>query len=1530
MEQHERNRRKTIGGRRGQPVLRRTVHATVALTVGLGIAVSAAPASSAGASSAESEAGAAIQQSKSPIYLDTHYSAEERAADLVSRMTLPEKVEQLSTNSGPAIPRLGVQQYTYWSEGQHGVNTLGADQNNNGNGGAVRATSFPTNFASTMSWDPSLIYQETTAISDEARGFLDKSLYGVNQNNLGPSASDYGSLTFWAPTVNMDRDPRWGRTDEAFGEDPYLVSQMAGAFVNGYEGNTPDGQPETGYLKVAATAKHYALNNVEQDRTGITSNVSDTELHDYYTKQFASLIENAHVSGLMTSYNAINGTPSVADTYTTNQLAQRQYGFNGYITSDCGAIGTSYQTFPSGHDWAPPGWTTDGKSSTGTWTDTATGTTVPAQAGGQAYALRAGTDLNCAGGENTYSEMTAAINAGVLSEGVIDNALVKIFTIRVRTGEFDPAGSNPYTAITKDAIQSPAHQALAAKIADNSLVLLKNQPSAGATKPLLPLSAASTNKIVIVGDMANAVTLGNYSGDPSLQVSAVQGITSAVRAANPGATVTYDACGTATDATAAASCSAQTLSDVANADAVVVFVGTNQKIADEGKDRTTIAMPGNYDSLISQIAAVGNSRMVLAIQSGGPVRIDDVQKDFSSIVFSGFNGESQGTALADVLFGRQNPDGHLDFTWYADDSQLPAMSNYGLTPAETGGLGRTYMYFTGAPTYPFGYGLSYSTFTYDKLHAEGFKADANGTQTVFVKVTNTGDVAGSTVAQLYASPKFTVAGQTFPKEQLVGFQKSKVLQPGESQKLTITANIPDLGIWNPSTMNSVVSDGTYAFQVGADSADLRGEADIQVSGTLTPSVRSVSVQPDQTEFQVGQTVDLTGKNPWIADDTTGVGSVPQDRNMAVTADHIVEAANADGSFADLTKKHVAYRSSNPSVATVNAAGLVTAVGTGAADITVTVDGVSGSTPVVVGHAVSLTTPALAQPGQASTVTTTFTNTASAASGSAGAVSDVAMNLDLPTGWTATATSPSSFASVAAGQKVTTTWSVSVPAGSGGTYTLNADATVGGAHDSSNFGRLAVPYTSLPAAFNNDAITNDSNRGGADLDGAGASFSAQALASVGVTPGAPLVHDGLTFTWPKPSVGQADNVVAAGQTIDITGSGSTLGLLGTSTWGASSGSGTITYTDGSTQPYTIAFGDWANGTPPAGGDVAIRSPYGNQPGNQTGWAATVDYFPITLDPAKTVQSITLPAGSAQPHGGTPAMHIFAMSIKSDNLSITAPPALEPGSSGTVTTTLANPSSTALSTVALALTLPAGWTAANSTPNTFGTVAAGATVTTTWSVSVPAGQAPGQHVIGVTETVGGAQAGISGIQSTVAYPSLSAGFNNVSITDDANHGPGNIDGGGNSFSAQALAAAGLSPGSQLTVDGLAFTWPSAAAGTADNIEADGRAFSITGTGTTLGFLGAAANGQSSGTATITYTDGTTQQFTLGFGDWASTSPFPGSQVAVTSAYGNTSGGTSPWKASVFYDGVTLQAGKTVQSVTLPAGSNSPLHVFAAAIG
>ncbi len=1175
-------------------------------------------------------AGAA-RAADTPIFRDTHYSFEERAADLVSRLTLTEKAQQLSTNSAPAIPRLGVQQYTYWSEGQHGVNTLGANTDPGSASGGIRATSFPTNFAAAMSWDRDLIYRETTAISDEARGFLDKSLWGAGQNNLGPSASDYGSLTFWAPTVNLDRDPRWGRTDEAFGEDPYLVAQLAGAFVNGYQGQRPDGTPMTGYLKVAATAKHYALNDVENDRTGISSNVDDRTLREYYTAQFRALIEDAHVSGLMTSYNAINDTPAVADTYTVNQLAQRTDGFGGYITSDCGAVGTTYRTPPGGHDWAPPGWTTDHKGDNATWTNTGTGGTVSGRAGGQAYALRAGTGLNCTGGENAPQYIAEAIKAGVLSEGVVDTALVKIFTIRMRTGEFDPPDQVAYTKITKAEIESGAHQDLAEKVAANSLVLLKNDKPAGADRPLLPADGAKLGRVVILGDLANTVTLGGYSGEPSHTVNAVLGITSAVRAANPGASVVFDAAGTSTTATGAATLSAQTQADIKAADLVLVFAGTDDAVAHEGMDRTGLAIPGNYRSLIDQTTALGNPNLALVLQADGPVKLGDVRDRFPAILFSGYNGESQGTALADVLLGAQNPSGHLDFTWYADDSQLPAMADYDLTPGGTGGLGRTYQYFTGTPTYPFGYGGSYTTFGYSGVSADRTSVSADGTVRVAFDVTNTGDVPGATVAQLYAATPFTVSGVELPDKRLAGFHKTAVLQPGATEHVTLDVKVADLAFWDQQAMKDVVYDGAYAFQVASSASDVVATKTVQVTGGLTPKVRYVTVQPEDVVFKAGDTLDLTGKNRWIKDDTDPAA---EHRDRGVTADGVVEAVNDDQSFVDLAHSDVQYASSDPSVATVSAAGLVKAVGDGVATIKVTVGGVTGTAPIVVAHSLTLSAPPVIAADSTATATTALTN------GGDTALKQVGVTLGVPDGWTAKATSPSSFDQVDAGATVRTTWEVTAPAGTKpGSYALSATATSQGGPDRHADAQASVPYASFDAARNNTGISDDAKPDAGDLDGGGLSYSAQALAAAGLSAGT-VQHGGLTFTWPTAG---KDNIVAGGQAIALSGTGTRLGLLGTGDYGSASGGGLITYADGGTQPFSLGFADWWGSTPVPGGDVVVTAAYLNTETGRQDQNVSVYYASVPLQAGRAVRYVTLPDVSQGVATGQIAMHVFAAAV-----------------------------------------------------------------------------------------------------------------------------------------------------------------------------------------------------------------------------------------------------------------------------------------------
>jgi hypothetical protein len=671
------------------------------------------------------------------------------------------------------------------------------------------------------------------------------------------------------------------------------------------------------------------------------------------------------------------------------------------------------------------------------------------------------------------------------------------------------------------------------------------------------------------------------------------------------------------------------------ADLVVLFVGTTQANGDEGNDRDSLAMPGNYGSLIDQAAALGNDKLALVIQSDGPVELEGVRDEVSSIVFSGYNGQAQGTALADVLFGRVNPSAHLNFTWYKDDSQLPDKQNYGLTPAETGGLGRTYQFFTGEPSYPFGYGLSYTTFSYRHVKADRSRISADGTVKIGVDVTNTGRTAGAAVAQLYAATPFDVPGADMPAQRLAGFAKTKVLAPGKSQHLTMTVKAADLAVWDAAHSRMTVPDGRYLFSVGPDSAHPAGSARVKVTGDLTPHVQTVTVQPEDVVLDAGDTFSLAGKNRWIADDTD---HAKEQRDTSITADGVIEAVNNDQSFVDLGKARVSYASSDPAVATVDADGTVHAVADGVATLSATVDGVTGSAPIVVRHTLTLKAVPIAAAGSTLTATTTYTN------GSPQPVRDIAVGLAVPDGWTATASTPDAFGDVAPGASVTTTWSVSVPEGAA-PDSLALDATV--TTPAGSYGARApvtVPYGSLAAAFDNSGVSDDADTSTGSIDAEGASFSLQALAAQGWQAGESTVHDGVAFPWPATAgTGKPDNVVAGGQAVEITGTGSKLGFVGTSTFGGTSGSGVILYTDGTVQTYALALSDWWAGSPAQGSDFAATTPYlnngaGQQTQNVHMSAATVD-----LLPGKTVRAITLPDVSKGQIDHQVGMHLFSVAI-----------------------------------------------------------------------------------------------------------------------------------------------------------------------------------------------------------------------------------------------------------------------------------------------
>ncbi len=394
-------------------------------------------------------------ETEKPVYLNTSYSFEERAADLVSRFTIEEK-QSLLGNTMAAVPRLGVNTYYVWGEALHGVVPMF-------NPYAGPATSFPSSAALSASWDPELMQLEASAISDEARGFNNPVI---------------ANLTFWSPVVEPVRDPRWGRTAETFGEDPFLVSRIGEGFVKGMMGSDPV------YLKTVPCGKHYFANNSEFNRHISSSDMDDRDMREYYLLPYKNLIEKDKLPSIMTCYNAVNGIPMSANKYLVDTIARKTYGLYGYITGDCGAI----QDIQTGHLY------------------------VRTSAEATALGLKSGVDTDC--GSVYQTSAIEAINKGLITEADIDLALVNMFTVRMRIGEFDPKSKVPYSAIDTNVVNSPDHVALAAEVARKTPVLLKNNLKKNSDKKILPLNASELKKIALIGPQADKVELGPYSGTP--------------------------------------------------------------------------------------------------------------------------------------------------------------------------------------------------------------------------------------------------------------------------------------------------------------------------------------------------------------------------------------------------------------------------------------------------------------------------------------------------------------------------------------------------------------------------------------------------------------------------------------------------------------------------------------------------------------------------------------------------------------------------------------------------------------------------------------------------------------------------------------------------------------------------------------------------------------------------------------------------------------------------------------------------------
>lgn len=656
-------------------------------------------------------------------------SIDQRVDDLVSRLTLEEKVKQMLNNT-PSIERLGIPAYNWWNECLHGVGRS-----------EYKVTVFPQAIGMAASWDDVLLKQVASSIAEEGRAIY-------NDAQRKKNYSQYHALTYWTPNINIFRDPRWGRGQETYGEDPFLTGKMGKAFVLGLQGDNPY------YLKASACAKHYAVHSgPESLRHIFNADVTTYDLWDTYLPAFRDLVVDAKVSGVMCAYNAFQGQPCCGNDLLMQAILRDKWQFKGYVTSDCGAIDDFYRHHK----------------------------THPNAESAAADAVFHGTDLDC--GQEAYMALIKAVREGIITERQVDVSLKRLFSIRFRLGLFDPLDKVPYSNIPISVLECARHQELAKRMAQESIVLLKNR------KRLLPLSKDKFKKIVVMGPNANNkdALLGNYNGVPTRMLTPLQAIRERV---GDEAEVLFvkgpDHVDVATDEMLQ-----QWVAQVKGADIVIFIGGISPQLEGEemlvskdgfsGGDRTTIALPVVQTEMMKALA-VERIPTVFVMMTSSALAIPWEANHVPAILNAWYGGQYGGEAIADVLFGDYNPSGKLPVTFYAKDSDLPDFNSYDMA-------GRTYRYFQGKALYPFGYGLSYTDFAYSSLQIPRKCNQTDKEIKVEVTVKNKGKLAGEEVVQLYISHP----GQKVlvPLASLKGFQRVH-LKAGESKKLVFLLSDRDL------------------------------------------------------------------------------------------------------------------------------------------------------------------------------------------------------------------------------------------------------------------------------------------------------------------------------------------------------------------------------------------------------------------------------------------------------------------------------------------------------------------------------------------------------------------------------------------------------------------------------------------------------------------------------------------------------------------------------------------------------------------
>lgn len=694
------------------------------------------------------------QNPTQPKYLDPGLSIAERVADLLASMTLEEKVSQMN-HPAQGVPRLGIPAYNFWSEALHGVARNG------------RATVFPEPIGLAATWNKGLIRQMASATGDEARAKYHETLRVKGHTDI------YQGLTFWSPNVNLFRDPRWGRGQETWGEDPFLSGEMGSAFVRGMQGDDPR------YLKTAACAKHYAVHSgPEKLRHTFNAIVSRRELYDSYLPAFQKLVMQAKVEAVMGAYNRTLDEACCASRLLLTEILREEWGFDGHVVSDCGALTDIHQHHHLTQDAAESA----------------------------ALAIRNGCDIGC---DHVYDAIPEAIGRGLMSEADLDLALGRTLTTRFRLGMFDPQEQVPYASTPMSVVGCSEHVALAYETAAQSVVLLKNQ------NHILPLKS-NLNSALVVGPTATSLEalLGNYHGFNLGMTSLLEGIIGRLPEGvrleyRPGCMLMHPNQNQLD----------WSVYEAANVDVVIACMGlTPHMEGEEGDailtrengDRSEIELPAVQVEYLKKLASSGG-HIVLVLTGGSPIALGELVDMVDAVVFVWYPGQEGGKAVADVLFGKRAPSGKLPITFPKSTAQLPPFDDYSMDQ-------RTYRYAAWEPQFPFGFGLSYTCFAYSDLELEETHLPVGEALRGSFRLENRGMVAAAEVAQIYLSVES--APFKTPLYGLVGFEKVW-LEPGEVKTVSFEIAAADLGVVDEAGVRRQV-EGAHLLTVGGCSPGKRG------------------------------------------------------------------------------------------------------------------------------------------------------------------------------------------------------------------------------------------------------------------------------------------------------------------------------------------------------------------------------------------------------------------------------------------------------------------------------------------------------------------------------------------------------------------------------------------------------------------------------------------------------------------------------------------------------------------------------------